>query len=327
MRPFPRQHPAVDYAITSVHSVPDDAWYLELDLAARQCNLATAIVPVRAHMEATGALRAWAARTVDTASPETTVATTAFLLDASIPTAPDPSLTPGATKEELFAAYVAHSAHHVERDGLPYPVLLDVYVVRPSEESPLRRSPQESGTFAGQASRVTRARTSAAMFHASSSPRWWRPSRGRSAMRRAGHAGLFAEPVGIGEHGLGIGVGAVRRVPEGVGDPVGLALPGELPAVVIAPAGPGAYPGLVLVGEVPACLGEGDALVHLCLRQAGQCGAEAAHRRPGRADQDAVAGHAPAGRHVHDGEADLDDLVDGPGRRLSVPAGGFHVDM
>ncbi|MGW2631184.1 hypothetical protein ACWC2K_17835 [Streptomyces chattanoogensis] len=41
--PFP--HPNGDYAITTMYSVPDDAWYLELDLVAEQRNLVTAIVP------------------------------------------------------------------------------------------------------------------------------------------------------------------------------------------------------------------------------------------------------------------------------------------
>ncbi|AZQ75017.1 MULTISPECIES: hypothetical protein [Streptomyces] len=41
--PFP--HPDGDYAITTMYSVPDDAWYLELDLVAEQRNLLTAIVP------------------------------------------------------------------------------------------------------------------------------------------------------------------------------------------------------------------------------------------------------------------------------------------
>ncbi|GHH86323.1 hypothetical protein GCM10018793_57750 [Streptomyces sulfonofaciens] len=41
--PFP--HPDGDYAITAMYSVPDDAWYLELHLAADQRGLVTAIVP------------------------------------------------------------------------------------------------------------------------------------------------------------------------------------------------------------------------------------------------------------------------------------------
>ncbi|MER5502769.1 MULTISPECIES: hypothetical protein [unclassified Streptomyces] len=39
------RHPDGDYAITAMYSVPDDAWYLELDLVAGQRNLMTAIVP------------------------------------------------------------------------------------------------------------------------------------------------------------------------------------------------------------------------------------------------------------------------------------------
>jgi hypothetical protein len=38
-------HPDGDFAITSLYSVPGDAWYLELDLVGRQRNLVTAIVP------------------------------------------------------------------------------------------------------------------------------------------------------------------------------------------------------------------------------------------------------------------------------------------
>ncbi|MFF9503467.1 hypothetical protein [Streptomyces sp. NPDC014656] len=39
------RHPDGDYTITAMYSIPDDAWYLELDLVARQRNLVTAIVP------------------------------------------------------------------------------------------------------------------------------------------------------------------------------------------------------------------------------------------------------------------------------------------
>ncbi|MEV8335650.1 hypothetical protein [Streptomyces niveus] len=90
----------------------------------------------RAQMDATGAFRARAARTVDTTSPESTVGTMAFLLDASIPVEPDPGLADGATMESLFAAHVARSAHQVERDGRPYPAYFDVYVVQPPEKGP-----------------------------------------------------------------------------------------------------------------------------------------------------------------------------------------------
>jgi hypothetical protein len=38
-------HPDSDYAMTTMYSVPDDAWYLELDLVDEQRNLVTAIVP------------------------------------------------------------------------------------------------------------------------------------------------------------------------------------------------------------------------------------------------------------------------------------------
>ncbi|MEE1746099.1 MULTISPECIES: hypothetical protein [unclassified Streptomyces] len=39
------RHPDGDYAITAMYSVPDDAWYLELDLVAGQRQLVTAVVP------------------------------------------------------------------------------------------------------------------------------------------------------------------------------------------------------------------------------------------------------------------------------------------
>ena len=39
------RHPDGDYAITTMYSVPDDAWYLELDLVDGQRNLVIAIVP------------------------------------------------------------------------------------------------------------------------------------------------------------------------------------------------------------------------------------------------------------------------------------------
>ncbi|MGI5447458.1 hypothetical protein ACQEVM_17055 [Streptomyces sp. CA-243310] len=39
------RHPDGDYAITAMHSVPDDAWYLELDLVAGHRTLVIAIVP------------------------------------------------------------------------------------------------------------------------------------------------------------------------------------------------------------------------------------------------------------------------------------------
>jgi hypothetical protein len=39
------RHPDGDYAITAMYSMPDEAWYLELDLVAGQRTLVTAIVP------------------------------------------------------------------------------------------------------------------------------------------------------------------------------------------------------------------------------------------------------------------------------------------
>ncbi len=38
-------HPSRDYAITAMYSVPDDAWYLELDLVREQRAVVTAVVP------------------------------------------------------------------------------------------------------------------------------------------------------------------------------------------------------------------------------------------------------------------------------------------
>ncbi|MFE3629500.1 hypothetical protein [Streptomyces goshikiensis] len=89
----------------------------------------------RAHMEATGALRARAARTVDTTAAEATLGTTVFLLDASIPIQRDHGIDDAATMEELFAALVARSAVFVERDGVPYGAYFEVHVV-PSAGKP-----------------------------------------------------------------------------------------------------------------------------------------------------------------------------------------------
>ncbi|RPE36708.1 hypothetical protein [Kitasatospora cineracea] len=38
-------HPGRDYAITAMYSVPDDAWYLELDLVRGQRAVVTAVIP------------------------------------------------------------------------------------------------------------------------------------------------------------------------------------------------------------------------------------------------------------------------------------------
>ncbi|MEU9779888.1 hypothetical protein AB0H92_02670 [Streptomyces phaeochromogenes] len=42
---MPVPHPNGEYAVTAMYSVPDDAWYLGLDLVAGQRTLVTAIVP------------------------------------------------------------------------------------------------------------------------------------------------------------------------------------------------------------------------------------------------------------------------------------------
>ncbi|MFE3853013.1 hypothetical protein ACFXPN_17965 [Streptomyces griseorubiginosus] len=50
------RHPDGEYAITAMYSVPDDAWYLELDQVAGQRNLVTAIVQVDGEIRTS---RAW----------------------------------------------------------------------------------------------------------------------------------------------------------------------------------------------------------------------------------------------------------------------------
>ncbi|MER6347375.1 hypothetical protein ACWC10_25470 [Streptomyces sp. NPDC001595] len=42
---MPVPHPDGEYAITTMYSVPDDAWYLELDVVAGRRSVVTAIVP------------------------------------------------------------------------------------------------------------------------------------------------------------------------------------------------------------------------------------------------------------------------------------------
>ncbi|MFJ7062714.1 hypothetical protein ACK8N7_36530 [Streptomyces griseobrunneus] len=42
---MPNPHPHGHYAITALYSVADDAWYLELELAAEQLHLVTAVIP------------------------------------------------------------------------------------------------------------------------------------------------------------------------------------------------------------------------------------------------------------------------------------------
>jgi hypothetical protein len=42
---MPIPPPNGDYAVTAMYSVPDDAWYLELDLVSEHRSLVTAIVP------------------------------------------------------------------------------------------------------------------------------------------------------------------------------------------------------------------------------------------------------------------------------------------
>ncbi|MFJ2278782.1 hypothetical protein ACIOEZ_32060 [Streptomyces sp. NPDC087866] len=61
-----------------------------------------------------------------------TIASTAFLFDASIPVEPDPSLVGDATMEQLLAALVARNLHTLERDGTEYDARADVFVLPPA---------------------------------------------------------------------------------------------------------------------------------------------------------------------------------------------------
>ncbi|MGW0337067.1 hypothetical protein ACWD0J_35460 [Streptomyces sp. NPDC003011] len=60
---------------------------------------------------------------------EETVASTAFVLDSSIPTEPDPHLVGDSTMEQLFAALVARAIHTLHRDDTAYPARADVFVL------------------------------------------------------------------------------------------------------------------------------------------------------------------------------------------------------
>ncbi|MDX3166000.1 hypothetical protein PV516_19620 [Streptomyces scabiei] len=75
-----------------------------------------------------GAMRARAAvELLDEA--EETVASTAFVLDSSIPTERDPHLVGDSTMEQLFAALVARAVHTLHRDDIAYPARADVFVL------------------------------------------------------------------------------------------------------------------------------------------------------------------------------------------------------
>ncbi|GAA1110968.1 hypothetical protein [Streptomyces javensis] len=63
---------------------------------------------------------------------EETIAATAFLLNASIPSEPDPSLVGDSTMEQLFAALVARAIGALERDGTEYDARADVFVQPPN---------------------------------------------------------------------------------------------------------------------------------------------------------------------------------------------------
>lgn len=161
------------------------------------------------------------------------------------------------------------------------------------------------------------------MFHASSSPRWWRPSSGRPATSRAwAIPGRRRSPVRGGEGDLGVRV----PLPEGVLRTRRPALAGELVTVVVAPTGPGQPPRTVLGGQHPAGLGERQAAVHLRLGQPGQLRAERADLRARGPDQQPVLGEPFARAQVDDGETDLDDLAHLAGRRLPLPAGRLDID-
>jgi hypothetical protein len=73
---------------------------------------------------------------LDDAEEEQVVGQVAFLLDASIPEAPDPGLADDATMEQLLAALVARSLATLERDGTEYPARADVFVMPPASQSP-----------------------------------------------------------------------------------------------------------------------------------------------------------------------------------------------
>ncbi|MEU5476909.1 hypothetical protein [Streptomyces mirabilis] len=81
-----------------------------------------------------GAMRARAAAQLeDDTDPMTeTVGRTAFLLDATIPSDPDPGLVGDSTMEQLFGALAARSLHTLERDGDEYPARADVFVLPPN---------------------------------------------------------------------------------------------------------------------------------------------------------------------------------------------------
>lgn len=60
-----------------------------------------------------------------------TIASTAFVLAASIPVDPDPGLLGDSTMEQLLAALVARNLHTLDRDGTEYDARADVFVLPP----------------------------------------------------------------------------------------------------------------------------------------------------------------------------------------------------
>src|ERR1022692_1504657 len=83
--------------------------------------------------------------------------------------------------------------------------------------------------------------------------------------------------------------------PERVRRAGGLALEGELTAVMLVPACPRAGPGLMIGGQDLAGPGEADTRIYLRLRQAGQLRAQRAHRRTSGPDHDVVPANPPTG--------------------------------
>src|SRR5215472_16063458 len=130
------------------------------------------------------------------------------------------------------------------------------------------------------------------------------------------------EAEAAGEGLLGVGVPRAERI----GDLPGRTLALELLAVVVTPTRPRARPRPMIPLQECACLPEFDAALDFGLGQPGQLSAERTDHRAGGADEHTVPGHPPPRLHVHDAQADFDDLADLTGRRRPLPASRFHID-